>query len=40
MTSTHQTEDPQALADARLEATLKKTGARDPRGVCRSACGN
>ena len=35
MTSTHQTEDPQALADERLEATLEKTGARDPRGVCR-----
>ena len=35
MTSTHQTEDPQALADERLEATLQKTGARDPRGVCR-----
>ncbi|MDE0257147.1 MAG: hypothetical protein OXR82_02005 [Gammaproteobacteria bacterium] len=35
MTSTHQTEDPQALADERLEAALEKAGARDPRGVCR-----
>lgn len=35
MTSTEQTEDPQALADRRLEAALEKTGARDPRAICR-----
>ena len=35
MTSTDQTENPQALADERLEAALEKTGARDPRAVCR-----
>ena len=35
MTGTEQTEDPQALADQRLEAALEKTGARDPRAVCR-----
>ena len=35
MTSTEHTEDPQALADRRLEAALEKTGARDPRAVCR-----
>lgn len=35
MTGTEQTEDPQALADRRLEAALEETGARDPRGACR-----
>lgn len=35
MTSNEQTESPQALADQRLEAALEKTGARDPRAVCR-----
>ena len=35
MTGTEHTEDPQALADQRLEAALEKTGARDPRGLCR-----
>ncbi len=35
MTSTDQTENPQALADERLEVALEKTGARDPRAVCR-----
>ncbi len=35
MTSTDQTDNPQALADERLEAALEKTGARDPRAVCR-----
>lgn len=35
MTTTGQTEDPQAMADRRLEAALEETGARDPRAVCR-----
>lgn len=35
MTSTEQTDTPQALADRRLEAALEQTGARDPRAVCR-----
>ena len=35
MTSTEHTEDPQALADQRLEAALAQTGARDPRALCR-----
>ena len=35
MTGTGQPEDPQALADRRLEAVLETTGARDPRAVCR-----
>lgn len=35
MTSNEQTEDAQALADKRLEAALEKTGARDPRALCR-----
>lgn len=35
MTSSEQTEDPQALAEQRLEAALERTGARDPRALCR-----
>ncbi len=35
MADAEKTEDPQALADRRLEAALEKTGAPDPRGVCR-----
>lgn len=35
MTTTEQTEDPQAMADRRLEAVLEDTGARDPRALCR-----
>lgn len=35
MNGTGHTEDPQALADRRLEAVLERTGARDPRAVCR-----